>query len=496
MDLSQFDLLLHDAEVKLKRLKALYEQWFTGIERIEPLIARKDLDRTFAILNKDKPRNTAARFRLQQLHARYSVYATYWGRIARQIEEGTYERDVRKARRQVGGMDRGRRDAQAYELDLDEEIELDGVEGDEFGEMLNAIEPKNEISGSRPLLSAFSPLALAGKKASIEPPPAKVEPAKVEPTKAAPPASAATFKKPASATFGKPAASIPPATGTSKSLAAPPAKPPAQEASAMKMLAPLSLELDDVPSAPPIVRPSTTPAQTPAGSKNDSPAPAAPASIASTKNDGLAPSVVKNPPAAPPSLASAKNDNPAQRVAHTAPVAPPTLASSKNDSPAPSVTKNPLAAPPSLTSAKNDSPAPASNVANAPPSVSEPMTKSAPSVPVRPAPPPALPSSVVRGAVAVPPPGGVRIPRPGQPAQKPAPPPSSSSDDPTLRRLYDDYVAARKRNNEKADNLGYDKIADSVRQMQSKLREKHGEKKIDFEVVVQDGKVGFKPKIG
>src|SRR5262245_1188823 len=99
MELKEFDGLLHDAEVKLKRLRALYEQWFQGIERTEPLVPRKDLDRLFVLLNKDKPRNTAARFRLAQLFASYGLYQTYWQRISRQIEEGTYERDLRRVRK-------------------------------------------------------------------------------------------------------------------------------------------------------------------------------------------------------------------------------------------------------------------------------------------------------------------------------------------------------------------------------------------------------------
>lgn len=64
-----------------------------------------------------------------------------------------------------------------------------------------------------------------------------------------------------------------------------------------------------------------------------------------------------------------------------------------------------------------------------------------------------------------------------------------------MKRIYDQYLAAKQRNNERVDNVNYDKLANSVAQMTSKLREKHGNKKIDFEVVVQNGRVGLKPKI-
>src|SRR5690606_29378676 len=73
---------------------------------------------------------------------------------------------------------------------------------------------------------------------------------------------------------------------------------------------------------------------------------------------------------------------------------------------------------------------------------------------------------------------------------------AKSAEDPSRRRLYESYVSARRRNNESVDGVAYDKLAASVRQMQSKLRERHGDKRIDFEVVIQNGKVGIKPKIG
>ena len=64
-----------------------------------------------------------------------------------------------------------------------------------------------------------------------------------------------------------------------------------------------------------------------------------------------------------------------------------------------------------------------------------------------------------------------------------------------IRKLYDQYVDARRRNNESTDNVRYETVAESVKKMVPKLREKHGDKKIDFEVVVQNGRVGLRPKI-
>ena len=71
----------------------------SGFERSEPLVPRKDLDRLLNTLKKAQPRNTALRFKLNTLTARYSTYSAHWQRIGRQIEEGTYRRDLQRARR-------------------------------------------------------------------------------------------------------------------------------------------------------------------------------------------------------------------------------------------------------------------------------------------------------------------------------------------------------------------------------------------------------------
>ncbi|HKP58986.1 MAG TPA: MXAN_5187 C-terminal domain-containing protein, partial [Polyangiales bacterium] len=79
----------------------------------------------------------------------------------------------------------------------------------------------------------------------------------------------------------------------------------------------------------------------------------------------------------------------------------------------------------------------------------------------------------------------------------PAPPPSAannaalSNDD--VQRIFTNYVAARKQNSERVDNVKLDSIEKTLRGMLPGLEKKHAGKKIDFEVVVKDGKVALKP---
>lgn len=126
-----FEITLSDAEVQLSRLKFLYEQWFQGIERIEPLIPRKQFDRALHLLQKEQPRNTSLRFRFHTLIQRYTTLQTYWRRVARQIEEGTYRRDLLRARRRREAaraerdQERRRGSSSPLELDPNQEVDLD-----------------------------------------------------------------------------------------------------------------------------------------------------------------------------------------------------------------------------------------------------------------------------------------------------------------------------------------------------------------------------------
>ncbi|MGB5367212.1 MAG: hypothetical protein WBN14_13200, partial [Polyangiales bacterium] len=127
----EFEIMLSDAEIQLSRIKHLYEQWFQGIERIEPQIPRKQFDRSLHALRKETPRNTALRFRFQTLIQRYTTLQTYWRRIGRQIEEGTYRRDLLRARRrrEAGRAEREqerlRRSSGPVQLDPDADVNMD-----------------------------------------------------------------------------------------------------------------------------------------------------------------------------------------------------------------------------------------------------------------------------------------------------------------------------------------------------------------------------------
>ena len=102
MEQGEIETLVGDLETRIDRLRALYDQYFMGIEKLEPNVPRKDIDRRIFILRKVQIRNTGIRFRFQMILQRYNTYQTYWQRICRKIDDGTYKRHMLRAEARFG----------------------------------------------------------------------------------------------------------------------------------------------------------------------------------------------------------------------------------------------------------------------------------------------------------------------------------------------------------------------------------------------------------
>src|SRR5207249_4822344 len=63
---------------------------------------RKDVEKRIKILRKEQIRNTAQRFKFNMLAQRINTLSQHWGRIVREIENGTYKRDVLRAAARFG----------------------------------------------------------------------------------------------------------------------------------------------------------------------------------------------------------------------------------------------------------------------------------------------------------------------------------------------------------------------------------------------------------
>ncbi len=119
MELPEIEQLVGEAENRVERLRSLYDQYFMGIERIEPQTARKDVERRIQTLRKTQIRNTALRFRFQNVLLRYNTFSAHWLRICRQIEDGTYKHHLRKAKERFDPLEQARQERKnAAKLEL------------------------------------------------------------------------------------------------------------------------------------------------------------------------------------------------------------------------------------------------------------------------------------------------------------------------------------------------------------------------------------------
>lgn len=89
---------LNNFEAKLAELKILYEQHFCGLIPLSPDKEHKEVTRLSRELLRSPFRNSQANFRLKNLVARFQTLSTYWERVLKQREDGSYSRDQFKSK--------------------------------------------------------------------------------------------------------------------------------------------------------------------------------------------------------------------------------------------------------------------------------------------------------------------------------------------------------------------------------------------------------------
>lgn len=82
----------------IDELKIAYEQYFIGVHPLAPEQQHNEVKRKLRALVALPFKNSAVQFRVRNLESRYQTYNNYWQRVLRQREEGTYQRDLFKAK--------------------------------------------------------------------------------------------------------------------------------------------------------------------------------------------------------------------------------------------------------------------------------------------------------------------------------------------------------------------------------------------------------------
>ncbi|MCP3676825.1 MAG: hypothetical protein GY721_04325 [Deltaproteobacteria bacterium] len=83
-------------DTKLNLLRNEYEQYFLRILKKEPVMLREEVERLIKACNSRPIHNTATKFKFNTIIARYHTHRSYWTKVLRSIEDGTYHRDVFK----------------------------------------------------------------------------------------------------------------------------------------------------------------------------------------------------------------------------------------------------------------------------------------------------------------------------------------------------------------------------------------------------------------
>jgi len=99
---------LNDLDEGISGLQVLYEKYFLGIDRKPPDQERKRISEKARELRTTSIRNTALKFKVNTLFAKLISFERMWDRTLREIEDGTYKRDVFKAKLRAGDRDEPR----------------------------------------------------------------------------------------------------------------------------------------------------------------------------------------------------------------------------------------------------------------------------------------------------------------------------------------------------------------------------------------------------
>ena len=86
-------------EAQVNVLRARYEQFFLGMDKRPPVQEHDQFRRRMLPLRQPTVRNSAIGFRIQSLQEKVAIYERMWARTLQEMENGSYRRDLFKARR-------------------------------------------------------------------------------------------------------------------------------------------------------------------------------------------------------------------------------------------------------------------------------------------------------------------------------------------------------------------------------------------------------------
>jgi hypothetical protein len=129
---------LTELEGELAELRAAYEQYFMGNDRLPPLKKHDAFKKQYLRMKGSSVRQTAVKFRLESIGQKLLTFERLWERTLKDIENGTYKRDLARLKRHQHGGPK-KKDA---DFDVDEDLDISdlGEAEDDLSSVIAAAE--------------------------------------------------------------------------------------------------------------------------------------------------------------------------------------------------------------------------------------------------------------------------------------------------------------------------------------------------------------------
>lgn len=130
----------NELDAELAELRAAYEQYFMGNDRLPPVKKHDGFKKQYMKLKSSFVRQTAAKFRIESIGQKLLTFERLWERTIQQIEAGTYKRDLMRLKRHQK-KDPKKQSADS-DFDVDEDLDLSDLDdgADDLASALAAAE--------------------------------------------------------------------------------------------------------------------------------------------------------------------------------------------------------------------------------------------------------------------------------------------------------------------------------------------------------------------
>lgn len=159
---------LDKLEEDIRVLKNKYDQFFSGIAKVPPIIERHAIERYIHELNKLKMRDNGRRFRLSTLVSRYNQFREMWARRMREREEGPLDFRRRQAAMDGPGQERPPAQSVVTSVPADPYVRMTpGANGEQIRRLHAEIERANAEMGKLNSITVEQLAAMVQKQTEL-----------------------------------------------------------------------------------------------------------------------------------------------------------------------------------------------------------------------------------------------------------------------------------------------------------------------------------------